>query len=1349
MSNYTLKVQAAQFSMDPSYDVNGYNGLYGYNTSNPGSPWENYGENDWASGDTITITSGNGDVFTAEIASFNYGEMKWSNHSGTGFQVSTTDSVVISDAGGAQKMASDWGTLFGSSSMPTLTLGATYVPTAGDTIALSRSNPAENFDAVIVSYAEASSPQYDPSDLVVSGTGFINLDSTYDINEPIIIQRNGNPVWMIQYSSMFFHYSQSGSIGTQQNNQGGGNMSAKNFTHLIGKPQEGGQKMPELLDIANGDILTLGDLIISSSEIKAKADGTGTITGKISSIDNHSTSDLVEGTQLYHTVQRVRDALISPAFAEGASPAFTYDPSNGQYSLTVRSEAAIEAFFSVEADPGLEAGSNSSKLAQLAYAAGEFTLSSMDVSDIKSHFSAASSDNGLSYSDGEFALSQDIRTSASPAFAGLTINGDLQVTGTQLIANVTTVEVEDNILHLNKTAQGAPAVTPARSGLRIETADEQNDRAFLWVEDATGGARFQAVDMPELDSADSPLGSLLPIEASMFHGPLTGNVTGQVSDISNHDTDALSEGSANLYFTQERARASVSAVEGVTYDQQAGEFKLNIANVAGNVITFTQDNGLKALFSVDDTTDPSATPHHGSLSYAANQLTFVPVTVAEIRNDFSVTVPDAPAGDQLFGSASYNNSTGVTTVEPAKRSDIWASISAQLETAAGAGGIAWDETAGKIKLTPMSNDYIKSLFSAGGDAALSYSDGMFSLNIIASDDHMDSWAALTPVQQADSLVAKISESDGVISLESLKVSDLLGNMSVVQGPELDFDSEVTTKQPLASLVYDAATGASTFSTMDHEDVQGMFHVSAMAGMPAADAAAELVYAQDGEIKLKTLSKQDIRDLFSASGNDGLTPANNAISYDAATGNFSLDALDTAEVRSYISSVTTAGIADPSAQADLLGSVSYNAQNGEISSQMASVAQVRDLISVVDSGSALMSVSYNELTGVISVDPMTKAEMWAEFSASADADVADHQFGGISIADGAITLTRVKGSEIKGMLSSDSPAISYDAGADGEVAKLSLVLPAGASADGILSITADGLRADISAASDADATGDAQFGGISESNGSIELVRVKRSEVRGSLSADGKAARYDAQEGEISVAISGGILSQDTTDGLKAEIVKEADSDAVGFAPRQDESGLSAENAQRVAELTITDELVRVDAMDIADLRGAFSVPSSSNSALTYDLARGEFSLAASQDFNVVTADAFCDTGVGNAAVDVPDCYLVDSKGELAKALVDEWLCLGSNHSGAQISNGSSMSGKIEMLASGSVQTLCIDGSCVAGEWLYLSPSAGGKVTTTVPSGDGEVAMIIGRAMGASDNSSKVLVAVHAQFLYNC
>ena len=46
-----------------------------------------------------------------------------------------------------------------------------------------------------------------------------------------------------------------------------------------------------------------------------------------------------------------------------------------------------------------------------------------------------------------------------------------------------------------------------------------------------------------------------------LNGIVTGNVMGQVSDVSNHDTDDLSEGATNLYYTDARSRAALSATD--------------------------------------------------------------------------------------------------------------------------------------------------------------------------------------------------------------------------------------------------------------------------------------------------------------------------------------------------------------------------------------------------------------------------------------------------------------------------------------------------------------------------------------------------------------------------------------------------------------------------------------------------------------------------------------------------------------------------------------------------------------------------------------------------------------------
>ena len=60
---------------------------------------------------------------------------------------------------------------------------------------------------------------------------------------------------------------------------------------------------------------------------------------------------------------------------------------------------------------------------------------------------------------------------------------------------------------------------------------------------------------------------------------LLENVTGTVSTLSNHDTDDLSEGSSNLYFTNERAQDAIGTMLSgntetlitVTYDDSNNE----------------------------------------------------------------------------------------------------------------------------------------------------------------------------------------------------------------------------------------------------------------------------------------------------------------------------------------------------------------------------------------------------------------------------------------------------------------------------------------------------------------------------------------------------------------------------------------------------------------------------------------------------------------------------------------------------------------------------------------------------------------------------------------------------------
>jgi hypothetical protein len=85
-------------------------------------------------------------------------------------------------------------------------------------------------------------------------------------------------------------------------------------------------------------------------------------------------------------------------------------------------------------------------------------------------------------------------------------------------------------------------------------------------------------------------------------GNVTGNVTGTVSSLSNHTTDGLTEGSSNLYFTTARARNSISAGTGITYDPVTGVISavVNAGSVrgylsAGTGVTYNNTTGVISI----------------------------------------------------------------------------------------------------------------------------------------------------------------------------------------------------------------------------------------------------------------------------------------------------------------------------------------------------------------------------------------------------------------------------------------------------------------------------------------------------------------------------------------------------------------------------------------------------------------------------------------------------------------------------------------------------------------------------------------------------------------------------------
>mgnify|MGYP000989738822 CR=1 FL=1 len=201
---------------------------------------------------------------------------------------------------------------------------------------------------------------------------------------------------------------------------------------------------------------------------------------------------------------------------------------------------------------------------------------------------------------------------------------------------------------------------------------------------------------------------------------ITGNITyaqSQVGDISNHDTDALAEGTTNLYFTTARARASVSAGGDLGYDSNTGIFSVTLPTQSSlnvdDLITLTgRPNGSTNL----STFTGSTISDNNNIKGALQQLE----TAVELRALTSSLHPVATNG-------SYSSLSGTPTISAFGASLIDDTTAAAARTTLGLGSAATTSstayaTAAQGTTADDTNSDLSALYSAlnaiGNDAGI-------------------------------------------------------------------------------------------------------------------------------------------------------------------------------------------------------------------------------------------------------------------------------------------------------------------------------------------------------------------------------------------------------------------------------------------------------------------------------------------------------------------------------------------------------------------------------------------------------------------------------------------------------
>jgi hypothetical protein len=196
---------------------------------------------------------------------------------------------------------------------------------------------------------------------------------------------------------------------------------------------------------------------------------TGNVTGTVSSVANHDTGDITEGSNLYHTTARARGAISATG------------------SLSYNSTSGVMSFTQGNTDTIAEGSSNLYHTTARAR-------------------NAISATGNISYNSSTGVIS--LATNQDVTFDDVIVGGNLTVNGTTTTVNSNTVNIGDNIITLNSDETGTPSQD---AGITIERGTQAN-KSLVWTE-----------------STDKWGVGSETFVAGTFEGNLTGNVTGAVT----------------------------------------------------------------------------------------------------------------------------------------------------------------------------------------------------------------------------------------------------------------------------------------------------------------------------------------------------------------------------------------------------------------------------------------------------------------------------------------------------------------------------------------------------------------------------------------------------------------------------------------------------------------------------------------------------------------------------------------------------------------------------------------------------------------------------------------------------
>jgi hypothetical protein len=585
--------------------------------------------------------------------------------------------------------------------------------------------------------------------------------------------------------------------------------------------------------------------------------------------------------------------------------------------------------------------------------------------------------------------------------------------------------IVDSDTFAGASATNVPSAESTKAYVDAQTTDETAEGSTnLYYTNARADARITNALIDE-DDMSSNSATKLPSQQSV-----KAYVDSQVDTVDHlselgGNTDNVSEGSSNLYYTNARADARVQAAI-VDSDTFSGASATNVPSAESTKAYVDAQVAAKdALGELsgdsDDITEGSTNLFH---------------TTARARAAVSGTFV---SGDGAF---SYNSSTGVFSMTGPTASETRAHFSAGTGINLSSGAISTND--GAIDIHALSG-YVANEHIDHSGVNLSAGAGLTGGGDITASRGFavgqgDGISVAADAVAVDSSVVRTSGAQSIGGAKTFSDDAIFSGNITINGTQTIINTETLTVDDNIIVLNNNESGTPS----EDAGIEVERGSSTNVKLQWDESADVWQFTNDGSTYYSIPTTANIRSGISVTdaGGDG------SLAYNSSTGVITYTGPSAAESRAHIS-VTDAG-------GD--GSMSYNSTSGVITYTGPSAAQVRAHLSASDNGGD-GSFSYDNSTGVISYTGPSAAETRAHISVTDSGGDGSLSY---SAGTGVITYTGPSASETRAHFSGgtsitlSSGEISVTAGSIGATQLAATTVSAGtyADADSVAQFTVD-------------------------------------------------------------------------------------------------------------------------------------------------------------------------------------------------------------------------------------------------------------------------------------------------------